>query len=191
MIFACLLIYGWRVLGLMLLGAAGHAAGLLRPDPAQRPRELLVPMAWVGLGVGLPLEVARAAALTRLDPHRAAWWFIEAGHQLSALLVPVGLAAVVLLLPATAFARPPLRALANVGRLALTCYLSQTLLCTLIFDGRGLGLYAAVTRVQLLGIAAALTVVQLVFAALWLRRFRMGPAEWAWSLGAAPPLRRA
>lgn len=193
MLGACLLVYGWRVLGLMLLGAAGHAAGLLRPDPAQRPRALLVRLACVGLGGGVPLEVLRAAALARLEPTQLGWWLVEACHQVSALLVPVGLAAAVLLLPKGAFASAPLRALANVGRLALTCYLSQTLLCTLLFDGRGLGLYASVTRVQLLGLAAALTALQLVGATAWLRSFRMGPAEWLWrtaSLGSAPPLRR-
>lgn len=73
------------------------------------------------------------------------------------------------------------RPLAAVGRMAFTNYLTQSLIMTTIFwSGRGFGLYGEVDRPTLMGIVAAVWVLQLVWSPLWLARFRMGPLEWAW-----------
>lgn len=72
-------------------------------------------------------------------------------------------------------------ALAAVGRLAFTNYLTQSLIMTTIFyGGRGFGLYGEVSREQLWGIVGAIWVLQLVWSPLWLSRFSMGPFEWVW-----------
>lgn len=70
--------------------------------------------------------------------------------------------------------------LAAVGRTALSCYLLQSILCTLIFYGHGLGLFGKVERIGQLGIAVGVWVVLIVFASVWTSRFRFGPAEWIW-----------
>ena len=53
-------------------------------------------------------------------------------------------------------------------------------ICTTIFYGHGLGWFGSVDRVGQIGVVAAVWAVQLVASPLWLRRFRFGPAEWAW-----------
>ncbi|MFJ2440643.1 MULTISPECIES: DUF418 domain-containing protein [unclassified Streptomyces] len=68
--------------------------------------------------------------------------------------------------------------LARPGRMALTNYLSQSLLCVLIFTGVGLGLVGRVPYAGVIGIALAIYSVQLAWSAWWMRRFRMGPVEW-------------
>jgi uncharacterized protein len=86
------------------------------------------------------------------------------------------------------------RPLAAVGRLALSNYLLQTLLCTFIFYGHGLGLFGRVQRVGQLLIVLAVWALQLALSPLWLRHFRMGPVEWLWRWLTnleAPPMRRA
>ena len=63
-----------------------------------------------------------------------------------------------------------------VGRMALTNYLTQTML--------GLGLVALLGddlgRVQLLGLVVLIWTLQLVWSQPWLERFTMGPFEWLW-----------
>jgi uncharacterized protein len=64
--------------------------------------------------------------------------------------------------------------------MALTNYLVQSILCTTIFYGHGLGLYGRVERVGQVGIVVAIWVLQLVISPIWLRHFRFGPFEWLW-----------
>lgn len=87
-----------------------------------------------------------------------------------------------------------LRPLGDVGRLALTNYLGQSLLCTLIFYGYGLGWFGKVGPLVGTLIAVVIFGVQLAVSRMWLRRFHMGPLEWLWRTGtylSAPPMRKA
>jgi uncharacterized protein len=72
------------------------------------------------------------------------------------------------------------KALKSVGRLALTNYLSQTVICTTIFYSFGFGLYARMGRPATLLIVLGVWVVQLLLSPLYLRWFRIGPVEWVW-----------
>lgn len=70
--------------------------------------------------------------------------------------------------------------LAAVGRMAFTNYIAQTLICTSVFYGHGLGLFGSAERWQQSLIAGAVWAVQLWWSPLWLRHFRHGPLEWLW-----------
>jgi uncharacterized membrane protein YeiB len=85
------------------------------------------------------------------------------------------------------------RPLVAAGRMALSNYLCQTLVCTLLFAGFGLGLYGTLPRTALAAIVGTIWLVQLAWSPWWLSRFRLGPVEWAWRSLAAwerLPLRR-
>lgn len=71
-------------------------------------------------------------------------------------------------------------ALAATGRMAFTNYLMQTVICTWIFYGHGLGLFGRVERWGQILIVFAIWGIQLVLSPLWLRYFRYGPVEWLW-----------
>jgi len=71
-------------------------------------------------------------------------------------------------------------ALANVGRMALSNYLSHTLICGFIFYGWGLGLYGSLVRFVQLFVVLAVWTFQLVFSTFWMNRFQFGPFEWIW-----------
>ncbi|MCL1039726.1 DUF418 domain-containing protein [Shewanella submarina] len=72
------------------------------------------------------------------------------------------------------------KALANVGRMALTNYLGQSLIMALIFFGYGLGWYAQLGREALFLVAVCIGLMQIVVSGLWLAVFRQGPMEWLW-----------
>ncbi|WP_206486171.1 DUF418 domain-containing protein [Thalassotalea sp. G2M2-11] len=71
-------------------------------------------------------------------------------------------------------------ALANVGRMALTNYLSHTIICGFIFYGWGLGLYGTVDRTTQILVVFAIWIFQIAFSTFWMNRFRFGPFEWLW-----------
>lgn len=86
-----------------------------------------------------------------------------------------------------------LLAFGAVGRMALTNYLLQSVLCTALFYGYGLGLYAKVGPLVGLIPTVLIYASQIPFSAGWLRAFRFGPVEWMWrcaTYGRLQPMRR-
>ena len=73
-----------------------------------------------------------------------------------------------------------LRWLAAPGQLALSNYLLQSVICTTLFYGYGLGWYNRVSPLSGAGLCVVIFLVQIVLSSLWLRWFRYGPAEWLW-----------
>lgn len=74
------------------------------------------------------------------------------------------------------------RPLSIAGRMALTNYIFQSVVCGLIFYGYGLGKFNQYSRTELLGIVLLIWIVQLLGSYIWLRRFKQGPLErlWRW-----------
>jgi uncharacterized protein len=87
-----------------------------------------------------------------------------------------------------------LSVLAPVGRMALTNYLSQTVISLFIFYGYGLGLIGTLGPKTIVALPIGIFVLQIGVSHLWLSRFRFGPVEWVWrslTYGKAQPMRRA
>jgi len=90
--------------------------------------------------------------------------------------------------------RRVLAVLAPVGRMALTNYLLQTIICVTIFYGYGFGMFGTVGALKATLIALAIFAVQIVLSSVWLRNFIYGPMEWIWrqlTYGRRLTLRRA
>ena len=73
-----------------------------------------------------------------------------------------------------------LRPLQNLGRMALTVYLSGTLMFTTLFYGWGFDQLFLLGPATTTAYAVLFFTVQLFFCTWWLNRFRFGPAEWLW-----------
>jgi uncharacterized protein len=169
------------LLGLFLLGMAATRSGLVADLAGHRP--LLRRLAVVGLGVGLPLNLplglagplGLATGTGDAAPSpllAAATAFAELG---GAPLLAVGYLAGHALLALRFGTWHPLVA---VGRMALTAYLTQSLVAAIVFVG--FGTYGAWTATSALAVVAGTWVLLLVACPLWLRWFRFGPVEWAW-----------
>jgi uncharacterized protein len=76
----------------------------------------------------------------------------------------------------------PLKRLFNlfspVGQMALTNYLSQSVITSIIFYG--FGLYGHFQRYELYGIMVLIWIFQVAFCNIWLKYFMFGPFEWVW-----------
>lgn len=70
--------------------------------------------------------------------------------------------------------------LAATGRLALTFYISQTVIAITLFYGFGFGLFGSLERWQLMLVWLGVALLQMGASVLWLRHFRYGPLEWVW-----------
>jgi len=73
-----------------------------------------------------------------------------------------------------------LKLIAPVGRMALTNYLLQTVICVTIFYGYGFGQFGRFGAFNSTLIALAIFAIQIVISSLWLRYFEYGPMEWIW-----------
>ncbi len=180
----------WRAGGLMLIGMALFKHGVFS---ARRSTRFYVALIAVAVAVGLPLQ----AYGILLDFARG-WpvWSFFVGVQFNywpSIAVSLGYVGAVMLACRTAALRPYTRPFAAVGQTTLSNYLLQTVICTTIFYGHGLGWFGSVDRAGQAGVVAAVWVVQLLSSTLWLRRFRFGPAEWMWrslTYGVCQPLRK-
>jgi uncharacterized protein len=129
-----------------------------------------------GLGVGLPLHGVAVAAYFR-DRHD-----MLAGSLLmiGALPQALGYLGLLVLWSESGRAEWLQSRLRAVGRLALTNYLMQSVLCGFIFYSYGLGYFGQWGHAAGLGVVLIVWVLQLAVSPVWLRYFQAGPVEWAW-----------
>lgn len=164
------------VTGLMMIGMGLVRLGILT---GERPTSFYANAAVLGLvgGLGLTLTLFYGIAEHWPDYTGFIWQSIA---QFVGIPISLGYMALLIWLVRIDLLRPLTNALAAVGRMALSNYLLQTILCTTLFYGYGLGYYAEIEYPALFGVVAAVWIINIVFSTVWLRFFRFGPAEWLW-----------
>ena len=182
-----------RVLAMFMVGLwiGRHALYAHLDDNAPLLRKALV---W-GVVVGFPASAAMAWLIQHApDGKRELWNVWEAtAYSFGVPTLALGYAAGFALLWRGA-ARRWLTWFAPAGRMALTNYLTQTLIQAILFMGWGLGLYGRMSIVWVPLASLAIFAAQVGLSRMWLARFRFGPFEWLWrslTYGHSQPLRRA
>lgn len=131
----------------------------------------------LGVSVGLPGSVFMALAVS--GPLGPRWEIL--GSMVGTVTAPALTAAYVcgmLLLLKTARGARLAAALAPAGRMALTNYLSQSLVMALVFTAYGLALYDRLSPAVVVLGAVVLYVGQLALSGWVMARYRYGPVEW-------------
>ena len=176
--FLFLILFMWRAGGLMLVGMALYKWGVLT---AERSNQFYRRAMLIGFGIGFP--IVAYGVFRNFEADWAVEYSMFLGGQFNywgSLFIASGYIAATMYL-CQKFAELRLMGLlAGVGRAALSNYLMQTIICTLLFYGHGFGLFGSVERKFqiLIVIGDWLT---LVFATeWWFRHYRFGPLEWLW-----------
>ncbi len=168
----------WMAGGRMLIGM-----GLMKLNvfSGRRSRRFYLGLLLLGYGIGLPLVAYDAYQLIRTDfSYR---YELHGGMFLNffgSVLVALGHVGALMLIYKAGLLTWLTDRLAAVGRMALSNYLTHSIVCTTLFYGYGLGYFGQVNRTGLAGIVLVIWIAQLLISPIWLARFRFGPAEWLW-----------
>ena len=173
-------IYGCFLLGLYI-GRNEFHRHLLRFAPT------LKRLAVLGVTIGIPLNVVYAVTYESESPLQVLV------STVAVLPLSAGYACLLAWLWTGPHARVLGQTFAPVGRMALTNYIGQSMICMVIFRGVGLGLGGTIGPALYLPLGVGIYVVQLAASRAWFARFQYGPLEWLWRMltyGSGIPLRK-
>ncbi len=181
------LAYGiWDPLALMLLGMALLKWGFLQNEWTDRQYKKTM---WIGYGLGVPLVIFEIAYrvkyypdiqayLASLDKSTVEW--VALIYPIQRILIMMAHVSLVMLVIRSGAFRRFFHQLAAVGKMALTNYVLQSVICTFVFYGYGLNYYGELEYHQIFYVVAAIWLFEYLLSSLWLRRFQFGPLEWLW-----------
>ena len=167
--------YFLRALGMILIGAGLYRTGFMNGEiPAKAYRQI----ALIGLAIGLPLATAGVIITSLNDYSREIAFVGQIPNTLGTIPASLGYMSLIILWNNRAehWLKQRLRA---VGRMALTNYLTQTVLGVVVLTTL-LANADFVNRSLVLVFVLAVWVLQIWWSQTWLDRFLFGPAEWLW-----------
>lgn len=172
----------------MLLGMALFKLGVLQGD---RSQQFYVRLMVIGFVIGVSTNVYEAwRAYSSNFETLTAMTYLYPTYHIGRIGVALGWMSLLILIYKNFNWGSRLAA---VGRMALTNYLTQSLICLFIFTGAGLGLVGEMNRAELYLTVVAIWILQLLYSPWWLARYHYGPVEWLWRMltyGQVPRLAR-
>jgi len=168
----------WDAAGPMLLGMALMKLGVLS---GMCSTGLYGALTLVAYGIGLSVNMAE----TFVEYRNALGDALPIGftyytYDLGRVMTMLGHVGVIVLLVRSGVWMKLQHALGACGRMALTNYMAQSVICGLLFYGFGFGLVGRLGRFDCLIVVAGIWAIQLLWSSLWLAHFRYGPVEWLW-----------
>jgi uncharacterized protein len=162
-------------LAFMLIGVALYRMKVLT---GERSLKLYAAMAAVGFGLGLAVRGFRLAWQWQVgfEPDAGLWSWGGLVYEFPRLMLTLGFVGLVVMLYKLGALKWLAGGLKAIGRLALTNYIGQSVITSVLFYG--LGWFDRFGFAALMGICVAVWIAQGVFSVLWLKRWEMGPAEW-------------
>lgn len=159
------------ILPFMLAGAAASQWKLI--ENAKKLKVLWSILLVVGISVGLFLKF-------QIYDEEQTMFGYALGTLLGAPILTIGYTALIVLLACIPNMLKILTLFQLVGRMSMTTYLMQSIIQSLLFYGFGLGLYGTLSIENLMIIAIAIFIIQIIFAWVWLSKFNQGPVEMVW-----------
>ncbi|MXZ03767.1 MAG: DUF418 domain-containing protein [Chloroflexi bacterium] len=164
-----------RALGMILIGAGLYRTGFMNGGLTAKTYRRT---ALIGLVIGLPLATAGVIITSLNDYSREIAFIGQIPNTLGTIPASLGYMSLIILWNNRAehWLKQRLRA---VGRMALTNYLTQTVLGVLVLTTL-LADIDFVNRALVLVFVVAVWALQMWWSQAWLNRFLFGPAEWLW-----------
>jgi uncharacterized protein len=169
-----------HIFGMFLLGLYVGRNRILHDIPKHLP--LFRRVLWVGLIVGFVCNAMFVAVFNSPDlvPNQYYGLATTGARSIGGPALCLFYISGIILLTQRRNWYERLSPLANVGRMALTNYLTHSIVCTLIFYGYGLGFYGRFGPALTIILTLVIYRVQISISEWWLFRYRFGPAEWLW-----------
>lgn len=163
--------------GMMLIGMALLKLGILN---AERSCRFYLTMMLLGYGIGLAVNLREMNILLDGNFGYVAYSRTYLTMELGRLPITLGHVGLVMYVCRNGWLSWLTARLAAVGQMALTNYISQSIICAILFFGVGFALFNELQRYQLYYVVFGIWVFQLIISPIWLKRFRFGPLEWIW-----------
>ncbi|MBA3498861.1 MAG: DUF418 domain-containing protein [Myxococcota bacterium] len=166
-------------IGMFLIGFWFVRSGIMQNVSAHLP--LFRKLTMYGLPLGIGLGILGSAIATTHTPGSETDGFLLANAlvMLGSLPASLGYMGLVVLALNSRSSLSSVRVLAPAGRMALTNYLLQSVVSTLMFYGYGAG-YWGLARSWQVAFVIVVFGLQVAFSHWWLSRFRYGPLEGVW-----------
>jgi len=160
---------------LFLLGVFLVRKGLLKMDAVGT--RLQNRLLWIGLGLGIPLNA--------LSLFIGQFAFLD--RYVFAPILSLGYLGLVFLVARHQKFIKTQQYISNVGKMALTCYIAQNIVASVLFYNWGLGLSKYANQLIIHSSWLGITLFMIIFSTLWLRKYNQGPVEKIWrKLGNIP-----
>lgn len=170
--------YFWRIAGMMLLGMALYKRRVFK---GKQSKKYYVKMVVYGIGIGLPLVVAGVFLNFQYNwDFRISYFFTSQLNYWGSVLMSIGYVGIIVLFCKAGTRSFLAKRLADVGRMSLSNYLFQSIICGIIFYGHGFNLFGDLDRSAQAVFVLAIWVVNIAFSGIWLKYFWFGPFEWLW-----------
>lgn len=170
-------IWPWDILSFMLLGMAFFK---LRIFHGERSHRFYLVMALVGYALGLAINYYETRMVLASDFDEVVIHRAHQTYQMGRLFTTMGHVGLFMLFIKSGMLGFLQKALAAVGKMALTNYLMHSVVTSIVFYGFGFALYGQLERYELYYIVFSLWAAQLVISPIWLTYFQYGPVEWLW-----------
>jgi uncharacterized protein len=172
------LVMTWVVLPCFCVGAALVKLRFFSQSwPLLRQR-----LFWAGLLVGLPLNVLGLILAQFVREYPITTMLHSLALQIGGPLMTMMYLVLVMNWVDSGRGTTFTRAIGQLGSMALTGYLLESLLMSAVMLHWGLGRFGDTTWAERAGWVLFIYVAILLFANVWLSRFRLGPFEWLWRL---------
>lgn len=135
--------------------------------------------------IGLFFSIFYAITYNYMDPIFFDYWYLlhTVSFYIGTPMLCFGYVGFILIMLQKAGDSSWLNQFAPVGRMALTNYLMQSVICTTIFYGYGFGLFGKLAPWMVLPVAVIIFALQVWFSRWYLTQFKMGPLERLWRMG--------
>ncbi|WP_020007493.1 DUF418 domain-containing protein [Salinicoccus albus] len=162
------------VLAMFLIGLYVGQKGIFQNLDAHK--KLISRTAIIGLGAGIPIKLVLGYGLTYMMDDMMWQVLTLLAYSAGGPLMSLGYVALFIIIAKKVTGLTKL--LQPVGQMALTNYIMQSILMTVVIYG--FNIFNTIEAVWFIPVVVVVFTVQVIYSHIWMKFFRFGPLEWIW-----------